>query len=73
MQRQETDVPPDWSSILFVGQDRRGRWLVQDTVGRIEGIFTSRDTALSFARSERDILHASIEYSDAPLTARASF
>jgi hypothetical protein len=64
-------VPPDWSSVLRIGQDARGRWLVQDTAGRLEGFFRSRDTALSFARTECDILRTTIEFADAPLVGRA--
>jgi hypothetical protein len=58
------------SSILVVGQDVRGRWLVQDEQGLIEGCFSSRETALGFARSESDIYHTAIEISSAPLTSR---
>jgi hypothetical protein len=66
-------IPPDdWSSLLLVGQDKRGRWLVQDTAGRIEGHFLSRETALHFARAERDLLHATVRFADAPLTARVA-
>jgi hypothetical protein len=68
MNSRDASVPPDWSSVLRVGQDARGRWLVQDTVGRIEGLFKTRETALGFARSECDLLHATIEISDTPLT-----
>ena len=56
------------SSILLVGQDRKGRWLVQDEEGLIEGFFASRETALGFARSESEIHHTLIEISTAPLT-----
>lgn len=70
MQRLQSTSDRRGSSVLRVGQDRRGRWLVQDTVGHIEGFFTSRDSALGFARSECDLLHATIEMSEAPLTSR---
>ena len=53
---------------LVVGQDRRGRWLVQDDAGLIEGAFTTRQTALSFARAESEIHHAPIEIRETPLT-----
>jgi hypothetical protein len=55
-------------SILMVGQDSRGRWLVQDAEGLIEGHFQSRDTALRFARSESEIHHVPVAISDTPLT-----
>jgi hypothetical protein len=58
------------TSILTVGQDPAGRWLVQDDAGLIEGLFRTRETALGFARSERDIHSATIAISAAPLTAR---
>jgi hypothetical protein len=54
--------------ILMVGQDSHGRWLVQDTVGLIEGQFRSRDTAIGFARSESEIHHLPVAISDTPLT-----
>jgi len=56
--------------VLTVGQDGVGRWLVQDEAGLIEGLFRTRETALGFARSERDIHRATIAISAAPLTAR---
>jgi hypothetical protein len=52
----------------MVGQDSRGRWLVQDAEGLIEGHFQSRDTALRFARSESEIHHVPVAISDTPLT-----
>lgn len=61
---------PEWSSILLVGQDQRGRWLVQDIIGRIEGVFTSRENALGFAQAECDIHHATFEMASGPLTPR---
>lgn len=39
--------------ILYVGQDRAGHWLVQESGGRLEGRFVSRDAAWSYARAER--------------------
>ena len=44
---------PHHPHILLVGQDRRGRWMVQENHGLIEGLFISRDAALHFARLER--------------------
>lgn len=58
------------SSRLIVGQDLRGRWLVQDDEGLIEGFFSSRETALGFARSESEIHHAMVEIRTTPLTSR---
>jgi hypothetical protein len=70
MDTLDADIPPQWSSLLLVGQDERERWLVQDTVGRVEGCFRSRETALGFAKSECDLFHGRIEIARAPLIAR---
>ena len=61
----------DQSPILFVGQDTKGHWLVQDRAGHLEGCFISRATAIGFARAESTMLHATVQLADAPLTARA--
>ena len=53
---------------LLVGQDLRGRWLVQDIDGLIEGCFQSKNAALGFARSESEIHHLSVALSATPLT-----
>lgn len=45
--------PPSTEHILLVGQDCRGRWMVQENHGLIEGLFVSREAALHFARLER--------------------
>jgi hypothetical protein len=42
--------PPE--TILMVGQDERGRWMVQENHGLMEGVFVSRDAALSYAARE---------------------
>lgn len=53
----EIDPEPDQpGATLFVGQDRAGHWLVQETHGRLGGRFISRDAALRFARAERHAL-----------------
>jgi hypothetical protein len=65
--------PPDRSPILFVGQDVKGHWLVQDKSGQLEGCFVSRETALGFARAECDMLHATLQLADTPLTPRIAF
>lgn len=70
-----TDPEPDPSlSILKVGQDSAGHWLVQDNGGRLEGRFVSFDAAMSFARSERYSLPgATIILSATPLVPIISF
>jgi hypothetical protein len=65
--------PPNRSPILFVGQDSKGHWLVQDKGGGLEGCFVSRETALGFARAECDMMHATLQLADAPLTPRIAF
>jgi len=44
--------PDRRTSILHVGQDRAGHWLVQENHGLLEGRFISRDAAWRFARGE---------------------
>lgn len=39
-------------SVLYVGQDRAGHWLVQESHGLLEGRFISSQAALRFARGE---------------------
>lgn len=39
--------------VLRVGQDGRGRWMVQESRGLLEGVFVSREAALHFAHLER--------------------
>lgn len=58
-----TDPEPDRQSashpdhpILWVGQDRAGHWLVQQSGGTLEGRFISFAAAMSFARSEAQML-----------------
>lgn len=48
------DPEPDQPRpILYVGQDRAGHWLVQESAGRLEGRFVSGEAAWCFARAER--------------------
>jgi hypothetical protein len=37
---------------LFIGQDRRGRWVVKDRRAMIGGLFTDRTAAIRFAMYE---------------------
>jgi hypothetical protein len=54
--------------ILRVGQDGRGRWMVQENHGLIEGLFVSREAALHFARLERHAFPgARVELAAGPL------
>lgn len=45
--------PDQCATILWVGQDRDGHWLVQENHGLMEGRFVSREAAWQFARAER--------------------
>lgn len=61
------DVPS--ASIIFVGQDRRGQWIVEENHGLMGGIFRSRDAAMHFIADERaSFPNASIEAATAPLS-----
>lgn len=71
-----SDVPPEpdrGGVVIYVGQDRAGHWLVQDSRGRLEGRFISRSAAMSFARDERDIYHARLEVAARPLVPLVPF
>lgn len=63
------DPEPDQRvSVIQVGQDAAGHWLVQESAGRLEGRFVSFDAAIAYARSERrSLCGATITLSQAPL------
>lgn len=67
MSSEPTPEPDERGTIIYVGQDKAGHWLVQDSGRRMEGRFVSRSAALSFAEAERQIYHASVELASAPL------
>lgn len=46
------EEPDQRATILWVGQDAAGHWLVQENHGLMEGRFVSRDAAWRFARAE---------------------
>lgn len=82
----ETDAEPDPAGptvpsgpvipsgpIIYVGQDKAGHWLVQDSRKRLEGRFVSYGAAMSYAQAERQIYHASVEIASAPLVPLVSF
>ena len=65
----DTPSEPDQPNlIIYVGQDRAGHWLVQDSAGRLEGRFISRAAAMSYARAERDTYHAAMAIAGALMT-----
>lgn len=50
-----TDREPPAIGIRFtVGRDVSGRWIVNDTEGKIGGLFTDRASAVHFAMFESD-------------------
>lgn len=69
-------VPPEpdqSGTIIFVGQDRAGHWIVQDSGKRLEGCFISFAAAMSYAHGERDLYHAVVQVSSTPLTPLISY
>ena len=48
------------ASVLYVGQDQAGHWLVQENHGLLEGRFISRDAAWRFARDEVHAFHGAV-------------
>jgi hypothetical protein len=67
MSSETTLEPDERGTIIYVGQDKAGHWLVQDSGRKLEGRFVSRDAALSFAEAERQIYHANVEIASAAL------
>lgn len=65
--------PDPTGLVIYVGQDRAGHWLVQDSRHTLEGRFISYRAAMGFAQAERDIYHASVEIAELPLTPLVSF
>lgn len=50
-----TDREPPATGIRFtVGRDVSGRWIVNDTEGKVGGLFTDRASAVHFAMFESD-------------------
>lgn len=70
----EPNPEPDRSGlVIYVGQDQAGHWLVQDSLRKLEGRFVSYSAAMSYAQAERQIYHASLEVTSAPLTPLVPF
>lgn len=66
--------PDAAATILWVGQDRDGHWLVQESHGLMEGRFVSRAAAWQFARAERHAFPgAELAEAEQPLVASISF
>ncbi|PTW48509.1 hypothetical protein C8J25_1016 [Sphingomonas faeni] len=70
----ETISEPDPAGlVIYVGQDRAGHWLVQDSRRNLEGRFISYGAAMSYAQAERDIYQATVEIAKAPLVPVIAF
>ncbi|UYY76835.1 hypothetical protein [Sphingomonas sp. R1] len=68
------EEPDQGATILRVGQDRDGHWLVQENHGLMEGRFISRAAAWQFARAERHSFPgAALVEAEQPLVAIVSF
>ncbi|WP_245824455.1 hypothetical protein [Sphingomonas azotifigens] len=68
------EAPEQGATILWVGQDRDGHWLVQENHGLMEGRFVSRTAAWQFARAERHAFPgAALMEAEQPLVASTSF
>lgn len=66
--------PDPGATILWVGQDCEGHWLVQESHGLMEGRFVSRAAAWQFARAERHAFPgAELVEAAQPLVASVSF
>jgi len=46
-------LSPSRSSLLYIGKDRSGHWVVRDPSGLCGGLFIDRTQALRFAMRER--------------------
>jgi hypothetical protein len=73
MSSEPNPEPDQHGPIFYVGQDRAGHWLVQDSARRLEGRFVSYLAAMRYAQAERHIYHASVEVASAPLTPLVPF
>lgn len=66
-------IPDPQPRLIYVGQDRAGHWLVQDSAGQLEGRFISRGAAMRYAVEEAEIYHARVAVADTALTPLVSF
>ena len=72
--RTDFAIEPDpQARLIYVGQDRAGHWLVQDSAGQLEGRFISRGAAMRYAVEEAEIYHASVAVAEKALTPLVSF
>ena len=73
MSSEPISEPDPTGLVIYVGQDRAGHWLVQDSRRTLEGRFISYAAAMGYAQAERDIYHATVEIAELPLTPLVSF
>ncbi|MDJ0278027.1 hypothetical protein QLH51_14605 [Sphingomonas sp. 2R-10] len=73
MSYQPDPEPDERGTAIFVGQDRAGHWLVQDSHGMLEGRFVSRGAAMQFAAAECRVYRAVLRCAAEPLVPRVSF
>ena len=73
MSFQPNPEPDERGLIIYVGQDKAGHWLVQDSGCKLEGRFVSRNAAISYAAGEAQVYHARIEMAPDPLVPLISF
>jgi hypothetical protein len=66
--------PDPETTVIAVGQDIAGHWLVQENHGLLEGRFVSFAAAMSFARAERHGFPGCVvAIAQAPLVPQISF
>ncbi len=68
--RPRSRVQEQLKTVFLVGPTPRGRWLVQETSGLLEGLFISQRAALKFAMDECRAHPNSIVISSSTLTSR---
>ena len=59
-------------SCLFIGQDRKGHWIVKDAQSLCGGLFASKDAAIHFARFESADRQSTIRLASDPLELNCS-
>jgi hypothetical protein len=73
MSSEPNPEPDERGLVIYVGQDKAGHWLVQDKGGKLEGRFVLRSAALSFAKGECQIYHASLLIAEVSLVPLVPF
>lgn len=73
MPSNASSEPDQRGLVIYVGQDRAGHWLVQDSARRLEGRFVSRAAAVSYALAEGQIYHAAVTLTPTPMVPLVPF